>query len=270
MDKTREYTCVGNGLSKPYICINVMENLAGLYMGPHVHNCYHVNCAVEGRLTVGFGGKEHEVTAGNIFILPPNKPHYLKSDVGYLQIGINMISCDDERGLAREFEKALYEYDADGFAVIRHNLTVTPDVMRSVLKIPAKTELLRAQHYADEILIFATEYMQKGEYRSFGRAFDEMCAVTEPWRLSLSDMCKTLNLSRTQLERLASRTFGCGAVEYCARLRYKRICELLFTSQTLESIALQTGFCDASHLSKFFSSRAGTTPGKYRTDAGGI
>lgn len=123
---------------------------------------------------------------------------------------------------------------------------------------------MRAINVAESQVLDFIEAVQNENSDEFLKHFIEMTTIHQPWKLTLSDMSKILCMSRTQLERKARYTFGCGASEYCARLRYSRICELLKSDMTLRQVADECGFYDSCHLSKFFSERSGMSPGEYR------
>ena len=263
MNNVSKYIFAHDGLCMPYNSINVMQTNAGFFMDFHAHRHYHINHIFSGSLNIELGGQTYIVRSGCTFVLPPHIPHKLFSQEGYLQTGINLVPCEDSRGMAREFERALYEYSKNGLAVFFHKVSLLPQRLEEYIGLSTQFGLLCAQNCADEMLLSACECMRSGN-DTFRNAFLAMCEAFEPWTLSLGEMCRILCISRTQLERMAHRTFGCGAAEYCARLRYKKLCELLEGDETLEAIAVSMGFYDAGHLSRFFSLRSGMTPGEYR------
>ena len=248
-------------LPAPFRDINVMSAGNRLFLPMHSHTWYHVNHVCSGEVTVGFDGGTHTVTAGCTFVLPPFVPHSIESRTGYTQIGMNIAPGDDPRGIAEE----LRIRSGDAFAVVRHPPAVQAQEMRALLGAPTRRNLLRAQNLAEGLLLDAMDAMQTGESDAFIRDFSRMLEQHAPWTLRLADMCRILRLSRTQLERLSARAFGCGAAEYCARLRYQRVCGLLRSEMTLEAVAHEAGFVDAAHLSRFFAARAGMPPGRFRS-----
>ena len=256
-----EFSVSARELPAPFRDINVMSAGNGLFLPMHSHTWYHINHICSGEVIVGFGEEMHTVTAGCTFVLPPYQPHSIETVNGYLQIGLNIAAGEDPRGIAEE----LRIRSGDTFAVVHHQAAVQPEEMRALLGAPTRRNLLRAQNLAEGLLLDAMDAMQAGESDAFIRDFSRMLEQHAPWTLRLADMCRILCLSRTQLERLSARAFGCGAAEYCARLRYQRVCGLLRTEMTLDAVAHETGFVDAAHLSRFFSARAGMPPGRFRS-----
>lgn len=245
-----------------------MRTTPGFSMAPHLHDFYHVNRIMEGSLTVTLESKDYFVSAGCIFVLPPNLPHALASHTGYTQIGVDIHAQNDPTGLVQEVEKLGHEFSMVRIPLSLQQAKDQLTSMQSLLSTPTITNRLRAANLAEKQILDLLDGVRKPQQDAFLQKFTEMVTIYDPWRLKLSDMCRYLSLSRTQLELQAHNRFGCGAVEYCARLRYARICELLQGNTTLEAIASETGFCDACHLSRFFAARAGQTPGQYRKSLG--
>ncbi len=254
------YSSVRNTLYEPYLLVNVMTAPIGFYLKEHIHDFYHVNHVLRGSLTVTFKDQAYRISAGCTFVLPPDVPHTISSDEGYSQIGIDVSKKHDSRGTV----KALSDIIPEGTLLYkRHPIGVTLERMAELIASPTKRNLLRIAHYADGILLDLIDAVLSDD-GSFESRYTRMLADNRPWELNLSDMCHILGMSRTQLERQCSRSFGCGASEYCARLRCAAVCDHLWTDDTLEVIAEKFGFSDAAHLSKFFKSRMGITVGEYR------
>ena len=262
MDKCRKILYNRTNKERDIACANMNTQASAA----HSHEFYHLNHVIEGELTVEFEKKQYKLEAGCTFVLPPDKPHSIRSKNGYLQFGVDILRSDDERGLVRTLDGALREYFADCLAAITHRADLPLDKLHSLMHTPTNNNLLRIAHFADGLLLDALDALKSELNDRFNVEFSKMIAKQNPWELQLCDMCRRLGISRTSLERRSAQSFGCGASEYCARLRYARICELLQTDLTLEAIAHETGFCDASHLSKFFCARAGISPGKYRRE----
>ncbi|MBQ9785668.1 MAG: AraC family transcriptional regulator [Clostridia bacterium] len=260
----RDYLSVRLNDPSPISNINLMTVYPDFNLSTHAHPFYHINRILEGSVTVLVDGREHTLDAGCIFVLPPRLSHALYSERGYMQIGVDVECVADARGLFEELEAI-----CPGFAVKR--LPISPHVareraeqMRALLSNQTKGNTMRALNLAEGQVLDLLEALRREGDDGFAERFAAMVAEHDPWSLTLSDMCRILCTSRTQLEKKAKYAFGCGASEYCARLRYARVCEYLKEDLTLDAIAARTGFYDACHLSRFFSSRAGMTPGEFR------
>ena len=263
--KSRNYLSIRVTNADPISNVNFMVSHAGFQMASHTHAFYHVNCIMEGSLTIGIDGKFYDVDAGCTVVLPPNRPHALYSNEGYKQIGIDVECVNDSRSICSEIDTLCGGFLVKKIPMTAYTAHESMERMRTILNNPTKGNIMRALNIAESQILDLLELLRNESLDQFFDQFTAMLDEYMPWQLSLSDMCRILGISRTQLERKSKNSFGCGASEYCARLRYSMICNLLKASDmTLECIAKETGFYDACHLSRFFIARAGIAPGQYR------
>ena len=262
--KSDEYLSIRIKTPDPISKVNLMITGAGFKMEAHTHSFYHVNRIMDGSVTLGIDGKNYELDAGYIMILPPGRPHSLYSHSGYKQIGVDVECICDSRGFFSEIESITGGFCAKKLPLTAYAASEEIAQMRSILTNPTRGNIMRAVNTAERQIIDLLESLREESSNSFVEQFSVMLSEHKPWELSLSDMCRILCISRTQLERKSKLAFGCGASEYCARLRYSMVCNFLKSNMTLEGIAEQAGFYDACHLSRFFTARAGMTPGQYR------
>jgi YesN/AraC family two-component response regulator len=83
--------------------------------------------------------------------------------------------------------------------------------------------------------------------------------------LLVSDIADASGLSDDRLAHLFRETPGMAVKDYVMRLRVTVARELLRDGRrTLEDVAQQAGFTDASHFSRVFAGTVGTRPGAYR------
>lgn len=262
--KSGEYLSIRMANADPITNINFMVNEAGFQMKEHTHTFYHINRIMEGSVTIDIDGRSYDIGAGCTVVLPPNRPHSLHSDEGYKQIGIDMECVNDSRGICSEVDALCGGFLFKKIPMTTYDAQESMTRMRTILNNPTKGNIMRALNIAESQILDLLELLRNESDDHFFGQFTAMLSEYEPWQLALSDMCRILGVSRTQLERKSKNVFGCGASEYCARLRYVMVCNLLKSDMTLESIAWRTGFYDACHLSRFFVARAGVTPGQYR------
>jgi AraC-like DNA-binding protein len=85
--------------------------------------------------------------------------------------------------------------------------------------------------------------------------------------LSLEELASEVQLSRTYVVHTFSQEFGLSPREYLMQLRVDRARELLAAGQRPIDVAYACGFCDQSHLNRWFSVAVGNTPGAYRRTA---
>lgn len=268
MSSILEYHMITEELPAPFHLINTMINAKGYVtnggLRTHVHHFYHINYLLEGQMTIQFKQSAYKVYAGQAFFLPSEIPHALFTDLGYTQIGIDILPEEDEKGIYKMVDSVCQNrcLVTDPFSVITNYRELT-----ALLENPIHSNILMAHNIAENTLLRALDHLNKNKRTAFSRSFEALLKDHDVCRLTLSDLCELLGYSRVHLERLAHREFGCGVIEYLNRMKLNRVCTLLVTTDLpIAQIAEETNFYDSGHLSVFFKKRTGITPGAYRRE----
>ena len=77
-------------------------------------------------------------------------------------------------------------------------------------------------------------------------------------------LAQVANLSPSHFARAFKDSQGVAPHRYILECRVKRTQELLATELSLSEIAVEVGFSDQSHLTRWFREVVGVTPGSYR------
>ncbi len=253
-------------LPMPFRLLHLLQRSAGFNLELHSHVFYHVNIVTSGTLYVDFRDKRYTVTQGQAVILPPNVPHALSSPGGYCQIGIDIFNVKDNRG----FHQLLCSTFPEGFAVVTMlNIPHTFEELFKAIRNLTALNTLKLLNAAEALLLAVLEQAsQTTRYQNFKDSFLDMLSKENGLNLTLEQMCRQMSLSKTHLERLTKQEFGCGAVEYCNRLKVMKACLLLQnTDLPIKAIVENLGFFDESHFSNYFKKRIGTTPNRYRNES---
>ena len=85
----------------------------------------------------------------------------------------------------------------------------------------------------------------------------------------LAELAELAGVHPVHLSRGFRRHFGCTITEYVRQLRIDHASRALVGGgESLTTIALDTGFADQGHFSRWFKEATGMTPGAYRASAG--
>ena len=205
----------------------------------------------EGVLRFLEDGVEQEVRAGEYYIqrrgLYQSSDHasdapkylYIYMDADWVETGavLPVRGVFDVKQLMPLMEKM------DALAHTPHCYAVRVAVMYSIM-----TKLYRGDHregVAREIADYIAE-----NYRS---------------ELSLENICEHFNFSKNHIINLFKRQYGTTPFGYLNDLRLSRAMYLLeVTSDTIESIAYESGFGDYSHFYRMFCRKNGISPHRWR------
>ncbi len=238
---------------------------ANYHLSKHSHNKFHVNLVIAGCVNVETKKGIMTVRTGDAFIITPQTDHELWSAEGYSQIGMDVNDVVDEYGLAEKL------HDLCGGQAIKvtvQNREIVEYMTEKVLTDLSPFSRLRCINRMSELLVTIIEHVnQAPEQSHFRTRFIKAAGQCAEQGASLDELCSIMNFSKTHLERLTKKEFGCSVIEYTNKLRFLKICSLLTTTdKTLATIAEECGFFDSSHLCVFFKKHSGKTPARYRNE----
>ena len=98
-------------------------------------------------------------------------------------------------------------------------------------------------------------------------AFPATHIIMPAARKAIPEAAATCGLSVSQFGYVFRNVMGLSFGKFCMRARLAYVAQLLLgTNLSVEAIAQETGFADASHLHHAFVQTYGSTPARYRTN----
>jgi AraC-like DNA-binding protein len=88
--------------------------------------------------------------------------------------------------------------------------------------------------------------------------------------ISLDDLARDVSLTRTYVVHAFQRAYGLSPFEYLMHLRVARARVLLAEGGRPIDVAHACGFCDQSHLNRWFRKTVGVTPGSYAASCNAV
>jgi len=106
-----------------------------------------------------------------------------------------------------------------------------------------------------------------GHYSYLGQIMPAVRLITQQpgQRVTATEVAAACSLSRSRFHRVFRTAMGTNFREFSARVRLAFVAHrLLHSTATIEAIAKESGFVDASHLCRAFAKHYGRTPTQYR------
>lgn len=235
----------------------------------HFHAYYVIGFIENGKRALSCRNKEYELGKGDIVLFHPGDNHACAQiDGGTLDYrGINI-----EKNVMLDWvQEVTGKRELPGFS-------------KNVIFDEELTCYLRPLH---ELLMGGSGEFEKEEYwllmlslllEKYGQSFEScipecreeieiVCSFLQEHyrsRIYLDQICKYVSLSKTTLIRAFTKTKGVTPYRYLENIRVNEAKKLLEQGVPPIEVAMQTGFSDQSHFTKYFSMFIGIAPGVYR------
>jgi AraC-like DNA-binding protein len=235
---------------------------------PHVHEEYCVLLMLRGVEMTFCRGASHVALPGGLAFMNPDEMHASRSDGAEYRI-FRM-----RPGL---FSRIVFESGGRDLGTPRFDRLVVDDArtFRLLLNLHLKLEqnvssLEQESEFVSAMGVLVGRQIADcpaprpvgGEPRHVKTIRDYLKSHYAE-NVSLSRLTSLTNLSPFYLLRVFHHQVGFPPHEYQTQVRIARARKLLLEGKPIAHVALETGFCDQSHLSRNFKRIVGMTPGQF-------
>lgn len=238
----------------------------------HTHRTLGLGLVEQGIRVYTCRGETYEVTAGQVFIIPPHEEHCCQAADGPHTYRLLLVADAllQESGLAENVKHYTFSRlvldDADLYRQLQE-LAADLDTEESIL---AKKSLVLAlvgrlfETYAEGTVCKTADCSQRETVEKVQRFMEDNYAAS----FSLEELAQYAHCSPYHLLRQFSRLTGIPPHVYQQQVRIRQAKQLLAQGCSLLETAMYTGFADQSHFARVFKKLMGVTPGDYRTSLG--
>ena len=226
---------------------------------------YNCEFIVDGEGEVYCDGIRHEVSKGDVYILPSGFDHNYKSSQE--NPWMKMFFCVS----GRLTETLVREYEITSLRVVHepglYNLFVDFFNVAFNKKIPLETLNQKAALLFHE---FAQKLAEKApsHIRNESHLLKEFIEQNVQRNITLHDMAEHIYRSPSQTIRLFRKEFGITPYDYYIKKRIELACTILRSRNIpIKSVSELLGFTDENYFSKVFRKHMQTSPGKYKNNA---
>lgn len=253
---------IEHNLPEPYQHVNMLSRNSNYYLEEHSHPMFQMIWVIQGVLLLEHKGVQHHMSRGHFCMIPPGHPHALRSENGYMQIGIDLTDSLDSRGIVSLMTKQVTD-----FVVLDRSdmLSVIGDLeaKRKELTMLARLQMV---HILDSLILTCIELLNSE--MSFRSKLLVLMKLHLSSNLTLDDIASQLAISQSTLQRITNREFGCSVLELYHQLKLNKACSLLLnTDMSNTDIAESLGFTDPAHFSRFFKQKMNLTPLQYKKNS---
>lgn len=236
------------------------------HWGPGERPFYLLYHVIEGTGVIRYRQNDYQISAGDTFLMYPGEKHSLDSTqntkwayawVGFAgndpvifleQMGFSPMNPVHRVGDSQMFQKlveSMYEQRGDSMQCASEMTGILFRLLSNLMQFSGTG--------TDNMIFYsAMEYIRRHSDSA----------------LSVREICKHVNVSRSWLFRLFESRMGKSPMQYLNDLRMNKAMNLLFyTEKTITEIATLCGFDDSLYFSRCFHNYTGLSPTKFRTMA---
>jgi AraC-like DNA-binding protein len=241
----------------------------------HSHDTYSFGVTDEGAQTFTCRGASRTSAAGMVMTFNPDDPHdgQASDALGFtyrmIHVGPDLVAgvladvCERPAGLPLFTEPVLDD------PVLANNLRALYRALVEPGPALRQAELLTAT-----VCSLVRRAAPGSRIRAAGMTAADTRAVAALARqrirdgyagdLSAADLAGATGRSRFAVHRAFTAAYGMAPGEYQRQLRLRTARRLIAAGQPISAAAVQAGFADQSHLTRWFSRYYGITPGRYQ------
>ena len=235
----------------------------------HFHDYYVIGCVESGTRCLSCKNQEYIIRQGNILIFNPNDNHScIQNDNGTFDYkGLNipkeiMLSLVEE--ITGEKNLPIFSKNVIENKELSHYLHLLYKLIMNDSK-----EFEKYETFLFFISLLIEQYVKpfKKSTPECRKEIELACLFMKQHfmeHISLEQLCKCSNLSKSTLLRSFTKLKGVTPYRYLQTIRINKAKELLENGITPIEAAIHTGFSDQSHFSKFFSMFIGLSPATYK------
>lgn len=293
LDARFRISCEGGAAAKIRSAVYIHERDFPLLM--HSHNFYEINIVTEGTGTHFIESNSFPAQTGDVFVIPPNISHGYSEDADR---SLKILHILLSRGFMLEYDQILK--GIEGYSLL---FNIEPQLRKdNNIKIFANinnAEFIYYLHEIGKLVSFCEGDMTDGVNETNKNVKilnlisdlaialtlnNEISAKNSPVNLpdllqvlsyiednfaetvTLSDLCRVSNMSRSSLLKQFHRLCRCSPSDYLLNTRVENACKMLeHSDHSIAQIAQDCGFYDSSHFSKMFCKVKKMLPKDYRS-----
>ena len=250
----------------------------------HSHNYFQIYYVVSGRLTHHLDSSMADLTAGDIFILPPDQPHYIETPDGEVDF-YSLSFLPDYFQNVKESNKLILDFllylQTERTEKIEPKISLAYEdtIFANVLFKRIMTEFSGSKTGKNEIIkesvsvllsLFARVYFEENASALTARENRQLVIHSIEYiknhfdeEISLSEIVRRSAMSKTNFCAIFGSITGMPFKEFLNRYRVERAAELIASGEKISVACTRCGYSDFSTFYRNFKKYMGTSASEF-------
>lgn len=235
----------------------------------HFHDYYVIGVVESGERCLSCKSKEYVIKAGDVLLFNPNDNH------GCSQTGKEAFDYREINIPSAVMLSLVKEFTGENIMPIFTENVICDSGLKACVSSFHEMLMEEAESFEKEEMLYVLISMlaerclkvQNGVTDKNSEAIEHSCEFMERHyseSISLDQLCAFSGLGKSTLLREFTKQKGVTPYRYLQSVRIGKAKALLEQGISTIDAALQTGFSDQSHFTKFFQMYIGLTPAAYR------
>ena len=250
----------------------------------HSHNYFQIYYMISGRVTHHLENSTADLTAGDIFILPPNQPHYIETPAGEVDF-YSLSFMSDYFQNVKEANKLILDFllylqtecpeKIEPKVSLSYEDTIFAKALfKRVLEEfsgnkPGKNEIIK-ESVSVLLSLFARVYFEKNAAALVAKENRQLVLHSVEYiknhfdeEITISEIIRRSAMSKTNFCILFHSVTGMPFKEYLNRYRIERAAELIAAGEKVSVAGNYCGYCDFSTFYRNFKKYVGISPSEF-------
>lgn len=250
----------------------------------HSHNYFQIYCVISGKVTHHLEHSTADLTAGDIFILPPNQPHYIETPAGEVDFYSLSFTSDYFQNI-KEANKLILDFllylQTEGAKHIEPKVSLSYEdtifvrtLFQRILEEfsgdkPGKNEIIK-ESVSVLLSLFARVYFEKNAAALVAKENRQLVMHSIEYiknhfdeEITTAEIIRRSAMSKTNFCTLFHSVTGMPFKEYLNRYRIERAAELIASGEKVSAAASNCGYCDFSTFYRNFKKYMGISPSDF-------
>lgn len=246
------------------------------YGYPHSHNVYHAVLYTKGENQVFYKKERVDIIPGTLLLVSPGEAHDFypcnKGEMEYSEITFEYVH--EDAVLKIPFSTLLSEISGKDQSSLPSLIHLDEDQRSKWMELFYTYGSLQKDYRKSsfeihlklaEIWQFIIGLNRNIEKEELAQQTAEIIRNSLTEKLNLDDLCRSLNFSKTYINREFKKVWNTTPMEFHKNLRLEKAADLLRSGEeSLKEIAETFSFYDEFHFSRSFQSLYGMPPGEFR------